>query len=143
MNENGAVVPPNLSPQTFTHFTADNIDINDTSLDGKNTFHATQVAAWQRGPEKTAHLTSLRPTDKTTLPTPEAMQQLHAVDFEEGKSDPVFAEVVELEWYTVDENECDVAQETRAVDMTYIFQRHTKEVRTSWSSFNQCLMSDN
>ena len=78
-----------------------------------------------------------------TLATPEAMQQLHAVDFEEGKSDPVFAEVVELEWYTVDENECDVAQETRAVDMTYIFQRHTKEVRTSWSSFNQCLMSDN
>ena len=54
------------------------------------------------------------------------MQQLHAVDFEEGKSDPVFAEVVELEWYTVNENESDVAQEARAVDMTYIFQRHTK-----------------
>lgn len=47
MNEkNGAVIPPNLNPETFTHFTADNIDINDSSLDGKNTFHATQVAAW-------------------------------------------------------------------------------------------------
>ena len=73
MNENGAVVPPNLSPQSFTHFTADNIDINDASLDGKNTFHATQVAAWQRGLEKKAHLTSLRPSDKTTLATPEAV----------------------------------------------------------------------
>ena len=40
--ENGSVVPPNLSPGTFTHFTADNIDINDSTLDGKNTFHAAQ-----------------------------------------------------------------------------------------------------
>ena len=47
-NDNGAVVPPNLNAAIFTHFTADNIDINDSSLDGKNTFHAIQVAAWQR-----------------------------------------------------------------------------------------------
>ena len=37
-------------PDRFVHFTCDNIDINDSSLDGKNSFHATQVAAWQRGP---------------------------------------------------------------------------------------------
>ena len=47
----GAVTPPNLLPDRFVHFTCDNIDINDTSFDGKNSFHATQVAAWQRGPE--------------------------------------------------------------------------------------------
>ena len=47
----GAVVPPNLVQDRFIHFTCDNIDINDANLDGKNTFHATQVAAWQRGPE--------------------------------------------------------------------------------------------
>jgi hypothetical protein len=39
--DNGAVVPPNLSSDVFTHYTADNIDINDSTLDGKNTFHAT------------------------------------------------------------------------------------------------------
>ena len=44
----GAVVPENFVPNTFIHFTADNIDILDESLDGKNTFHATQMAAYQR-----------------------------------------------------------------------------------------------
>ena len=47
---NGAVVPPTLVPRRFLHFTCDNVDINDGGLDGLNSFHATQVAAWQRGP---------------------------------------------------------------------------------------------
>ena len=43
----GAVIPPNLINNRFVHFTYDNIDISDSSLNGKYTFHATQVAAWQ------------------------------------------------------------------------------------------------
>ena len=39
----GATVPPNLVPGKFVHFAVDNIDILDESLDGKDTFHATQV----------------------------------------------------------------------------------------------------
>ena len=39
----GAVFPPNLVHGKFVHFAMDNIDILDESLDGKNTFHATQV----------------------------------------------------------------------------------------------------
>ena len=50
--ETCAVVPPNLVTGRFVHFSADNIDINDGTLDGKNTFHATQMAAWQREPAK-------------------------------------------------------------------------------------------
>ena len=45
--------PPNLVCNRFIHFTYDNIDIkinNDSNLDGKDSFHATQVAAWQHGP---------------------------------------------------------------------------------------------
>lgn len=45
----GAIIPPNMVANRFIHYTADNIDILDESLDGKNTFHATQMAAWQRG----------------------------------------------------------------------------------------------
>ena len=51
----GAVIPENFVPNKFIHFTADNmdnIDILDESLDGKNTFHATQMAAYQRGDNK-------------------------------------------------------------------------------------------
>ena len=49
-SETGAVTPPNFVPNRFVHFTCDNIDINDQSLDGKDTFHVTQIAGWQRGP---------------------------------------------------------------------------------------------
>jgi hypothetical protein len=43
-----AVIPPGLDKSNFIYVTADNIDILDETLDGKNTFHATQMAAWQR-----------------------------------------------------------------------------------------------
>ena len=52
MNREGAVVHQNLIKDRFVHFSADNVDINEHTLDGKGTFHATQVAAWQRGPPK-------------------------------------------------------------------------------------------
>ena len=50
MDEHGAVVPPNLVRGSFVHFSTDNVDINEATLDAKDTFHATQIAAWQRGP---------------------------------------------------------------------------------------------
>ena len=39
----GAVVPEGLTHGKYVHFSEDNIDILDSSLDGKNTFNATQV----------------------------------------------------------------------------------------------------
>ena len=53
--------------------TANNIDINDSLLDRKDTFHATQVPGWQKDPNKTKHLASLRPADRTALVIPEAL----------------------------------------------------------------------
>ena len=54
-------------------FNGNNIDINDPLLGGKDTFHATRVPGWQRGPNKTKHLTSFRPADRTALVIPEAL----------------------------------------------------------------------
>ena len=54
-------------------FTADKIDINDSLLNGKDTFHATQVPGWQRGPDKTKCLASMRTADRTALVIPEAL----------------------------------------------------------------------
>ena len=50
MSPDGSVPPPNLVKNRFVHFSAQNIDINDRTQDGKNALHATQVATWQRGP---------------------------------------------------------------------------------------------
>ena len=54
-------------------FTANNIDINHSLLGGKDTFHASQVPGWQRGPNETKHLASLKPADRTALVIPEAL----------------------------------------------------------------------
>jgi hypothetical protein len=44
-----------------------NIDINDSTLDGKNTFHATQMAAWQRGIGNGLQLDKLLPSSREIL----------------------------------------------------------------------------
>ena len=43
-------VPETLVPERFVQFAADNLDILEETLDGKGTFHVTQMAAFQRGP---------------------------------------------------------------------------------------------
>ena len=48
-SDNGVVIPTNISPGTFVHLAADNIDINEETLDGKNTTHATSMVVFQRG----------------------------------------------------------------------------------------------
>ena len=70
---NGTIVLTDLNPDNFMQCTTNNIDINDSLLGGKNTLHATQVPGWQRGPNKTKHLASLRPADRTAFVTPEAL----------------------------------------------------------------------
>ena len=43
---NGTVFLTDLDADNFMQFTANNIDINDSLLGGKDTFHATQVPGW-------------------------------------------------------------------------------------------------
>ena len=43
----GAIVPENLVKGHFVHFSTDNVDITEYNLDGKGTFQASQVTAWQ------------------------------------------------------------------------------------------------
>ena len=47
---NNTYIPKNLVQSRFTQFAADNFDIVEETLDGKGTFHVTQMAAFQRGP---------------------------------------------------------------------------------------------
>ena len=41
-------IPTNLNRNSFFQFAADNIDILEETLDGKDTFHATQMVVFQR-----------------------------------------------------------------------------------------------
>lgn len=44
-------VPQHLSRNRFVQFAADNIDVLEETIDGRNTFHATQIVAFQQCPE--------------------------------------------------------------------------------------------
>ena len=45
---NTAVIPTHSAPERLIHSSADKIDINDCTLDGKHTLHATLYISWQR-----------------------------------------------------------------------------------------------
>eukprot|EP00058_Branchiostoma_floridae_P009808 XP_002595296.1 hypothetical protein BRAFLDRAFT_128105 [Branchiostoma floridae] len=45
----GVVVPSNIKPGTFVQAAADNNDLSEETLDGKNTTHATTLVLFQRG----------------------------------------------------------------------------------------------
>jgi len=50
----GTVIPSNISPGSFVQLAADNNDLNEETIDGKNTTHATTMVVYQRkvfGPE--------------------------------------------------------------------------------------------
>jgi len=48
IDDDGAVVHQNLVKGRFVHFSTDNVNISEYTLDGNGTFHATEVAAWQQ-----------------------------------------------------------------------------------------------
>ena len=75
MDGSGAVIPPNLVKGRFLHFSTDNVDINEYTLDGKGTFHATQVAAWQRGPAESDLLSGIEFSKARTLHIPDVMTE--------------------------------------------------------------------
>ena len=73
--ETGAVISTNFVENKFVHFTADNIDILDETLDRKNTFDVTQVAAWQRGQTSDRVLATLSPSSSCKLDIPEISEK--------------------------------------------------------------------
>ena len=102
---NGAVIPDNLERGQFVHFTCDNIDIKDESMDGKNEFHATQFAAWQRGEDKTAVLDDVDfVRGEKSVTVPEVMEQLvdakmtaSHVEMPATEADPILLKPVDNE----------------------------------------------
>jgi hypothetical protein len=91
----GAIIPSNIVANTFLHYTVDNIDILDETLGGKNTFHATQMAVWQRGQTADVELQTLKPSTKHTLMVPDALHNLYPTNINPVASEPMFANPVD------------------------------------------------
>lgn len=141
--DTGAVVPPNFVPNRFVHFTCDNIDINDSSFDGKKSFHATQVAGWQRGPEADMELNDLHPSKKTSLQVPEIMEQLSPAAVVTGKTEPGSIIQTNKEWYNEELLDNPSACVVLAKDMAFFVKRQDADIKTGWTNFNQTICTTN
>ena len=134
--ENGTVIPSNLAQENFIHFTADNIDINEGTLDGQDTFHATQYAAWQRGPESVSILQNITPTQSATLKVPDEMNAILPAYIREGTAEPQLKEVKE-EWFNQTITDCPAALKAEATDMAFFLERQNENPKSGWTSFNE------
>ena len=135
--ETGAVIPPNLAEGRFIHFSADNIDINEGTLDGQKKFHATQIAAWQRGPEPVDILESIFPSKQTSLDVPEEMNTIFPSYVREGSAEPIFKQDVREEWFQQKVGDCRAAQRGIATDMVFHILRQNQDPKPGWTHFNE------
>lgn len=148
----GAVTPPNmvtyhnaarkfLDAETpfvpVLHITADNIDLLTDTIDGKNTFHATQMVVFQRGGESSDEsLDSIR-LKKSTLSVPDILNVLPENQVLE--EEPKFDFPVELEWYNdTDTREVKVAR-TKDFAFLHLRQNQPDADKLGWTQFNKTI----
>ena len=138
----GAIIPPNFEAKKFIHYTCDSIDILDETLDGKNTFYATQMAAWQRSQASDESFKNLQPSVKRALSMPSALEELHPARITPGICTPVFtAPVHKMSMVNPEENYKNALQE-EATDLAFYLHHQNKELKPLWTVFNQSLSSD-
>lgn len=114
----------------------DNVDINEATLDGKGTLHATQVAAWQRGPHKTNLLEGIKFSNTGTLHIPVAMNDIIPAP-NRGTTEAPYNEDITPGWFTQSIDECPSAIKAHATDMAFTITRSSQEPMPSWTSFNK------
>ena len=136
MDDDGSVVPKNLVKGRFVHFSTDNVNINEYTLDGKGTFHATQVAAWQRGPSESNLLAGIDIFKKETFHIPEAMTDVIPAP-NRGITERPFSGVIAADCFTPSPEKCPSAQNAHATDMAFILSRSSQKPMPSWTLLNQ------
>lgn len=142
--ETGAVTPPNFRPRAsedgtikspIIQFTADNIDLMMDTLDGKKTFHATQMVAYQRGSMDTSHcLRSLQPNKYRKFAVPDILKKTLSVS-SVTQQQPVFKDSVNVEWYEP-KPDSNCIKSAKASDFVFLCQRQDAEVKCGWKKFN-------
>ena len=135
--ETGTVTPPDFAPNRFVHFTCDDIDINDNNFHGKNSFYATQIAGWQRGPEVDIGLKDLRPSTNTSLKVPEVMDQLPPAAMVIGSLEPRATEVINKERDNESNDGYPSEAQAIAQKMAFFLKRQDMDIKTGWTHFNQ------
>lgn len=143
-NEN-VFIPRGIQQGKFAHFSADNVDILEETLDGKNTFHATQMAVWQRGTSTEDDDGLLLIGKDKTLRNPlvEEMHSVLPVHVPKQRTEPTFqAETPQYEniFHEIE----DTVSDSRSKDLAWLISRVGNvgvQGIPSWSGFNRSITS--
>lgn len=148
----GAVVPPHfqsaanvdesdshLKPEPILQLTADNIDIIMNTLDGKKSFHATQIVAFQRGVSPLINILNQIQIRKTSsFRIPQILNQLPA-DPTLSTFSPIFKEPIKTSWYERNSDVPESLLDAKATDLSFLLSRQNQpeDNRVGWTQFNR------
>ncbi len=140
---NGNVfVPANLVPELFVQFSCDNFDIIEETLDGKGTFHVTQMAAFQRGPERdTVQVPTVIGKDKSLKSIPEEMTELVLANVPTKRTKSIFSKPLTSEWFT--NTGVTDTRKYKTLDLLWLICRYHShkpyQSTPGWTPFNQVI----
>ena len=135
------VVPSTLMEKKFFQFAADNIDIIEETLDGKGTFHATQIAVFQRG-KADQQQEEITMAKETTLKATEEIHRLQTPPEYQGRPNPKFSVNVEYDWFKpgVEQTKASSLKDLAWI-LTKLADDHGSNL-PSWTGFNQLSTKD-
>ena len=137
-------IPYEIAPYTpgrVVLASCDNIDVLEETIDGKNTFHCTQMMLWQRGPVREISVTRGAIGRARTV-TPECLEQFHKLDHAYmplgERPNPVFDEHTDFDcekWFATNEEK----KESDLKNLTWILTRMLADERIipGWAGFNE------
>ena len=143
--QNGNVFAPrNFTESTtnYTRYAADNIDINEETLSGMGTFHATQAAAFQQmGDVEWTMDIQVSPKSARHLDLEAAeLHQISDVYLENTKPEPEIEETIEEGWYRPIQEKIDESYKELSWILSRLVHQQPKQQKIpGWSGFNKVL----
>ena len=138
-------IPENINPSRFLQFAADNIDIIEETLDGKGTFHGTQMAIFQRGPSSDVeHPGTIFSNDRVLKSLPNQYNKLVPSNFTKNDKPIVrFKEPANVKDY-VKQYSSSQLYFRNALDFVWLLSRFysrnaDEHSIPAWTSFNQAV----
>lgn len=141
---NGYVyVPDNIKAGTFMHFSCDNIDVLESTIDGKNTFHCTQMMVWQRRMYLEEAAGQEQPINDSMTLDKETMNVFHEIDkakFTSSKRPvPQLPDncKLDMESWLADDT---LVRQSSAINLSWVLVRNpegTEQRIPLWGAFNE------
>ena len=138
-------IPEGIMPDKFVHCSFDNIDLLETTIDGNNTFHSTQLAVWQRKSGTSDLLPSLSSGIHLNGLDKEAMKSYHELDKAKQRTNrkpsgyPESFNINMATWL----KENSLIEHSHAKNLCWVLARSPKldeaeQVVSLWGTFNEC-----